>query len=152
MTIAEKDQDRQLAVKLRTELPGILNWSLVGLDRLRKQDGFTASAMCKEAQADYRLESNPTRVFLTQHCVVDAGGSIRCGQLYDHYRVWSQTSGFKALDVNQFGKELKKALPDVNRRRDSVKDDRAWTYFGLTYTPEAALDEEEKAFFATFGK
>jgi phage/plasmid-associated DNA primase len=33
------------------ELPGILNWALAGLDRLRRQECFTRSGVCEQALA-----------------------------------------------------------------------------------------------------
>lgn len=40
-TVPREKRDRQLGDKLQDELPGILNWALEGLDRLREQGGFT---------------------------------------------------------------------------------------------------------------
>ncbi|WP_353634663.1 phage/plasmid primase, P4 family [Halobacterium sp. NMX12-1] len=40
-TVPREDRDRDLDEKLEAELPGILNWALDGLQRLREQDGFT---------------------------------------------------------------------------------------------------------------
>ncbi|SEW20437.1 phage/plasmid primase, P4 family [Halobacterium jilantaiense] len=40
-TIPQDDRDGDLDEKLESELPGILNWALDGLQRLREQGGFT---------------------------------------------------------------------------------------------------------------
>ena len=52
VSIPESQQDRQLARKLRGELPGILNWALDGLIRLRQQGRFTESQVGLEALKD----------------------------------------------------------------------------------------------------
>ena len=49
VSIPESQQDRELARKLRGELPGILNWALDGLIRLRQQGHFTESKVGLEA-------------------------------------------------------------------------------------------------------
>lgn len=40
-TVPRDERDRDLDDKLQAELPGILNWALEGLNRLREQGGFT---------------------------------------------------------------------------------------------------------------
>jgi phage/plasmid-associated DNA primase len=58
-----------LVDKLTAELPGIFNWAIEGLRRLRCRGRFTDPALCREALETYRTESNPARAFL-QECVV----------------------------------------------------------------------------------
>lgn len=43
-------EDTRLGERLATELPGILNWALVGLDRLRVQQRFTQSSEASEVR------------------------------------------------------------------------------------------------------
>jgi putative DNA primase/helicase len=69
-TIAEADKDRDLPQKLKTELPGILNWALRGcLDW--QENGMDEPKEVKEATAEYRKEQDSVEHFLTSCCHVD---------------------------------------------------------------------------------
>ena len=46
------------------ELPGILNWALAGLARLRARGRFDLPAACRGLLADHRRASDPAREFL----------------------------------------------------------------------------------------
>jgi putative DNA primase/helicase len=46
VAIPDAEQDRQLAEKLRAEMPGILNWALAGRQRLHSQ-GSSPSLPCQ---------------------------------------------------------------------------------------------------------
>ena len=42
---------------------------------------------------------------------------ITCSLLYTFYFEWAKANGFDVLDSRQFGKEVKKAFPKVERKR-----------------------------------
>lgn len=46
------------------ELPGILNWALVGAQRLLQQGAFTRCAVCDQACCEHRHDSDPFRQFI----------------------------------------------------------------------------------------
>ena len=61
-----EEADRHLTDKLLAELPGILNFALDGLKRLRDQDFlFTESQTSREAWQEYRMMLNPYIAFVT---------------------------------------------------------------------------------------
>ena len=132
-TVPPHRQDRDLTKKLRAELPGIFLWAVKGLKRLRANGRFTEPAACEQVLDDYRLESNPARVFLGEYVVAADGKSVPCKELYQRYTEWCKENGFEALNSAQFGKELGKQLPAVRRVRTTTKGDRAWVYAGLDY-------------------
>jgi putative DNA primase/helicase len=138
-TVPPERKDRKLVSKLKAELPGIFLWALEGLKRLRENGHFTEPAACREVLEEYRLESNPARVFLGENMTVGLGETVRCADVYANYVAWSKDSGFEALNAAQFGKEVAKQFPSVKRMRATTKDDRAWRYMGLGYhTPVSA--------------
>ncbi len=113
------------------ELPGIFNWALVGLDRLRRQDRFTASQVCESALAEYRTENNPARLFLTETCRELPDHQTPCGQLYQTYRAWCQLSGYSPLADRSFGKEVRRVFPKAERREVSGYGSRFYVYKGI---------------------
>jgi P4 family phage/plasmid primase-like protien len=113
------------------ELAGILNWALVGLDRLRQQNWFTRSTVCEEALAEYRVENNPARMFLTESCRASPEGRVPCGSLYRAYRSWCQANGYSPLADRSFGKEVRRVFPQAERREIGPRGGRVYAYCGV---------------------
>lgn len=116
------------------ELPGIFNWALRGLVRLRRQGRFTASKLSTDAVEEYREESNPARMFLHEFCETCSGTSIISSKLYEHYADWIKQNGYKPLGEKQFGKEVKRVFPLTERKYGGSRADRYYRYDGLTFT------------------
>ncbi|MSU77460.1 MAG: DUF3854 domain-containing protein [Gemmataceae bacterium] len=115
------------------ERAGILNWALVGLHRLLATKRFTESQKCNEALADYKLESNPAKVYLLEHVVEDAQGHLVTMTVYKSYRDWAIDRGYSPLGENKFTAELKRLYTKIERRRvvDPVSGGRVWAYVGV---------------------
>ena len=88
------------------ELPGTLNWALEGRARLNANRRFTEPKLSRDAIAEYRAESNRTRIFFTEFCA--AGGSTATEMLYLYYKTWAKDHGYPPLNVASFGKEVAK--------------------------------------------
>jgi len=66
VTIPTERQNPRLAEELLAELPGIFNWALLGLARLREQGRFTEPAACSRAVQEYRIDCDPVREILSE--------------------------------------------------------------------------------------
>lgn len=139
VTIPLEQQDHLLKEKLKEELPGIFLWAVEGLKRLRQNKRFTIPAICQETLEDYKQESNPSKVFLLETCRKDSRQSVHCQFLYNAYVEWAKASGFEVLDARQFGKEVRKVFPEVQRDRVSVGAVRQWIYRGLAHVPSSPM-------------
>jgi putative DNA primase/helicase len=84
--IPEGRQDELLLGKLKAELPGILNWALIGLYMLRQQRRFPQVKACSVALQAYRLDSNPTMQFLQEFVAYDPTKTVHCTKLFQCYR------------------------------------------------------------------
>ncbi|MEO2036966.1 MAG: phage/plasmid primase, P4 family [Planctomycetaceae bacterium] len=108
-----------------SELPGILNWALEGLVRLRQKNGFTDSVETREAAEEYRLDHNPAAVFIEERLVVneDPNSWVLKSDVYRSYRDWCTSHGRKPLGDAEFGKEVRRALnvKDGRQRIDGVR-------------------------------
>jgi putative DNA primase/helicase len=140
VTIPPDKQDPLLKEKLKEELDGIFLWALAGLKRLRQNGTFRIPAVCQETLEDYQQESNPAKVFLLETCQPKDGATLVCQDLYDQYARWSRENGYEGLDSRQFGKEIKRAFPRVERKRRSAALGRAWVYRGLSYVPSGPMN------------
>ena len=67
VTIPEAEQDKQLAQKIiKSELSGVFNWVLQGLERLLEQKHFTDCETVKLAREQYEKESDSVKLFLEE--------------------------------------------------------------------------------------
>jgi P4 family phage/plasmid primase-like protien len=113
------------------DLPGILNWALAGLDRLRREDRFTRSEICEQTLAEYRTENNPARMFLLEMCREDPQEQAPCGKLYRAYTGWCNANGYSPLADRSFGKEVRRVFPKMERREIGPRGSRLYAYCGL---------------------
>lgn len=127
-----REVDRNLREKLQCELPGILNWALVGRYRLYQQGCFTHSAICDQALAEYREETNPTERFLRSFVVAAEGEAIYAADLFQRYRQWMLDNSFSTKNEANFGVAVRKVFPHVRREREG-SGMRPYYYAGITF-------------------
>lgn len=118
------------------ELPGILNWALRGLARLRAQNGFTESESEKEEIEDYKKEVNPARAFLSENVEESQSGKIASRLLYGWYRKWATEHGYHPMSERSFGKEVKRKFPKTERERAGTRESRFWEYRGIQFSQD----------------
>jgi putative DNA primase/helicase len=129
------------------QLPGIFNWAIMGLARLRKEQRFTYSAICAEQLDDYRKEVNPTKIFLTENYEFVAETTarrtkanehhwhLRTAGVYDNYKEWCIENGYKPMSDRTFGKEIARQFPGVERKRmrSQNSNERFYAYVWMTH-------------------
>ena len=88
VTFSGAERDRQLPVKLRAELPGILAWAVGGcLDWQR--DGLGEPTAVSEATTSYQTAENVLLSFINETCVTERGAMVRASDLVETYARWS---------------------------------------------------------------
>ena len=118
------------------ELPGILNWAIQGLARLRAQGDFTESSMMNEAIEEYKSDTNPARSFLLSTCKAIDIGRVGCTDLYKAYTDWSRANGYQhPYGERTFGKEVRRTFPEVARIRVQETLQRVYYYDRLSIEP-----------------
>jgi putative DNA primase/helicase len=92
VTIPPEERDRDLPVKLRAELPGILAWTVRGcLDWQRH--GLGEPEAVQSATRAYRDEMDVLGAFIADACVVHADAHVGADALYQQWREWCERSG-----------------------------------------------------------
>ena len=107
--IPDEEMDPELPKKIiASELSGIFNWVLEGLERLLKQKDFSECAASIKAVEEYKKESNYIQLFTEdEHLVADLESKMSIGKLYDMYRYWAKDkNGISPLEKPKFSKEL----------------------------------------------
>ena len=111
-------QDRGLTEKLKTELPGILNWAIQGC-LLWQKEGLREPQKVRAATQSYRFESDTLGRFLDQMTVKEEGKEVGSSELYRAYESWCDSEGEKPMSQTLFGRKLgergyvKKAKPRI---------------------------------------
>ncbi|MBI5522700.1 MAG: toprim domain-containing protein [Desulfarculus sp.] len=138
------EQDPELGLKLKAELPGIFAWAVVGLCYLRKRGRFPSSPASEEALREYRVEINNVLEFV-QECVSgepdDYGGppSVRQDELYRFYNNWCKANGYKPMGLSLFFRRFRSAAPPYKRERLGPRGKRYWLLEGLRLDVQAPM-------------
>lgn len=140
----EAEMNRNLFKQLENELPGIFNWAVEGLKRLRERGMFTRADFMKEAVQELENENNPTNVFFEEHVEADVSGDIFIEKmtLYEKYVAWCKSNGHYDLSRARFGacvyKKFSKETPKDTK--EPITGKRIWR--NIKYVEQSG---EEKA-------
>ena len=130
--VKEEDKDKMLADKIiKSELSGVLNWILDGLDRYINSEGrFTLSKLSKNALDEYKINDNRPLQFLYESGYVVGNNRTDTMYLYTKYKEWSDLNGNKNAGSHQgFNKKLNGAMLND---KEIVKNKRGKGLTGTT--------------------
>lgn len=93
-TFKPNERNVNLSQELLDELPGILNWAIIGLKRLRENNyQFSQCKVIEECHRSYYAEQNPVKEFFLEHVVLKEGVRTKRSDFYDKYLVWLNMQG-----------------------------------------------------------
>ena len=133
VTIPLERRDLRLSDKLKEELPGIFNWAMEGLRRLRNQGRVTEPALSRLAIEDLRGKSDPARVFLIEAMVEDPSGEVSAEELSEVASRWCADRGYGEPSGADLGRALSQLFPRVKRKRAGSDGNRWLVYQGVTH-------------------
>ena len=127
-----QEQDPELEDKLEKELPGILNWAIAGLHRLRKQKRFTQPASSIGLRNELAEDGSPIKRFVGDCLIRVASGRALVDATYETWVLWCGDNDLDAGTKRPFGKLLKAACPWITREKVPTGDEpRPHEYRGL---------------------
>jgi len=129
------EEDTGLADRLLKELPGILNWGLVGLADLKKTGRFTEPKSGKELAEDMHRLASPVAAFIADCCLTGPNFRVRKTDLFSAWKQWTEENGHHAGSVEMFSRNLQAACqvqPYRPKDRDSHHRPNFWIGLGLT--------------------
>jgi len=94
--VPEGERDSDLGAKLETEMPGIANWALDGLRRLRANGGkFTIGAKGAAAVRNLAMAQSPALRFADERLVLTKNRDdfLPLDKLYEEYAMWADDEG-----------------------------------------------------------
>ncbi len=123
--ITESERNPDLAREIiAEELPGVFNWVMAGMRRLRETRKFTECGAAKEALQSYIAESDTVVSFITDQCLVPSEDKkVPKDALFQSYRKYCSHNGFTALRKNEFGRRLSQSHGIRERKSGS---ERSW--------------------------
>lgn len=110
-------EDHGLTARLLTELPGIFNWALDGLERLQRRGHFVQPMAGRPALEELERLSSPVMAFISECCEVAAKAIIPRKALYAAWKDWCQEEEEHPGSSGSFGRYLRAALPVIQDRR-----------------------------------
>lgn len=116
------------------DLPGILNLVIEAGKRLTGKADFDVPAICQATVDEVRLESNSAAAFLKDRLYTCEGGEVLVGELYQQYKGFCERAGYSALNLSNFGSEVRRMFPGTTRVKGNWKGDkRPYKYVGVKY-------------------
>lgn len=79
-------EDIGLKARLKAEIEGIIQWSIVGLKRLRINGRFTEAASGKKEQDLIKQNMSPVALFIERKCKTGEGEKVKGLMLYNQYK------------------------------------------------------------------
>lgn len=140
VTIPPEKRDPDLERKLREELPGILNWALVGCKQWRENGNKLnePKAITNEV-SEYRGEMDVVESWLSEFTRNDPDGEIHFGDTYKFFKAWSESQ----YNFSYSGKRFGMILADKGYKPAS-KPHRV--YKGLRLVVDLEFNENTKAY------
>ena len=108
-------EDHQLEPGLHTELTGVLNWALKGLQRLtvENENRFTRLPSADDAITAMRDLASPVAAFVREKCDIKPDNEVSVDELYSAYKRWAE--GQRALQKGKADFRPRSAAPPFPR-------------------------------------
>lgn len=131
-TFLPNEQDKDLIDKLKMEMDGILMFALEGLKRLGKHGHFSQSTAIDDMVKEFSKSNNIVASFFDE-CVDFASDSYeRVQTVYDEFRTFCVSYGYKTMDMGSFGKEVQRLFKDkVEKSRKRLNGGQINCYMGI---------------------
>jgi putative DNA primase/helicase len=125
-------EDLGLDNELSRELPGILNWSLAGLDRLNLRGHFVPPKSSAEALGDLEDLTSPTGAFIRECCVVAPDKTASMEEMYSRWESWCRVNNRLPGTAQTFGRDLRAAVSGLTTWRPrGAAPERKRVYWGI---------------------
>ena len=118
VTIPPHEQDKNLHAKIiDSELSGVFNWVLQGLNRLLDQKRFSNCEAAQNAVEQYKMESDSVQMFLSEHGYeVSPTNAMPLKGMFKEYQSYCIESGFKACSLRTLADRLRNSGYQTERK------------------------------------
>lgn len=116
----EHEQDKKLIEKIYQERPGILNWAVIGLKRLRQRGHFHKPHFMQERLRQMKIENSSVLGFAEEKCSFSDKYSTSIKDLYREYKFWCQENNYQPFGKHTFVRHFCEEL-NVRRFRSNLE-------------------------------
>ena len=134
---AEDKDDRLFPSIWATEIPGVLNRAIEGLQRLRQRGDFDEPADCKRAMDDWLAHANPLAGFVDERCLPKPDARLATSVFYRQFRTWAEEAGIRNLPTRN---TIKRNLENLGYR--VAHTNAGSTVFGIEVTGHGYVSRE----------
>ena len=120
--LAAGDRQADFKEAVMREAPGILNWSLAGLRRLRQRGRFAVPDQVAAATDEFARQNDIPALFLEECCERSADYEVATGVLYDAYKEWCEENGHRSMSSTALAGEWKR----LQLVKDRTARQRVW--------------------------
>lgn len=125
-------EDKGLTDRLLAELPGILLWSIIGWDRLRRRGYFEEPATAEDMRREFADLTSPIGAFVRECCLIGPEYETSRDDLYATYQEWCKRSGKQHVDDKAgFGRALHAAIPQLKSAFRGSREAKERFYLGI---------------------
>lgn len=128
-------QNPHLSEELLEERPGIFNWALRGLLKLR---GLRTFPHCSEGLVcleEHRTACDHEKAFLLEKTVAAPDACISSSLLYDEYKRWMRESNYRPVGLQKFKLAVLKAYPTARHvEREYTVQGRMAVFHGISWS------------------
>jgi P4 family phage/plasmid primase-like protien len=116
------NEDIGLTGKLKTELPGVLNWAIEGYQRLMKRGHFVQPANAQGQIDTIEMLGSPVKAFIRDCCECGPGKTVAIDEIFLAWQTWSTKEGRRDGGTKEwFGRGLHAAVPGLRITRPIVE-------------------------------
>jgi len=124
-------EDLTLFDRIKGELAGILNWSIVGRWMLLQDRRINQPESGKKLMIQMQAIASPVSVFLDQECSRE--GEIEPKELFDAWCEWCKENDIvNRKDTAQFIKSVRDVMPGLSMRRPRIGGSQRRVLTGLS--------------------
>jgi len=134
VTIPPEERDKNLLNKLRREMPGILNWAVMGCMDWQK-NGLGEPEEVIKATNDYRSEMDVLTRFVSDCCTTATQRGTKSSELYKKYAEWSKDNGEFALSQTKFSTRMQE------KGFSKIRTSRGMVWEGIAIVDDDADDD-----------
>jgi P4 family phage/plasmid primase-like protien len=104
-------EDKFLEGKLASELSGIFNWAIEGLQRVMNNQAITTTPEVLRDKSEFIRAIDHLRAFVEECCVISEKEEWARSALYKRYSEWAAESGFRRVSNQKFYRYLEASYP-----------------------------------------
>ena len=124
--------NRNLKEELLKEKEGIVQWALLGLQRLINNGySFTESANAKKLMKEYMKRNNSTLWFCDEHCELDIASNVSGKRLYDEYKKACLDAKVRSVSQREFYSQVESLFEDDGVSKHHGSQTRAVEFVGI---------------------